>query len=216
MTLEDVAQQYRANGYTVVVHPQREQLPPFAADFDVQILATRAGVSALVLVKNDRIELRASPHVLEQARITGEQPGWRYDFAILNGTDPRLEALSGGATPTHEQIEQMLAEGERAALAGADRAGFLLAWAGLEAAMRDLAGRAGLGGRVGVSAGELIGQLTSWGYLSREDERRLDGLRDAQVQLVHGLIPAAKTEVRDVVRLGRQLLAQTEVGQMAG
>src|SRR4051794_40720862 len=118
MTLEDVAKQYRDGGYAVIVHPSREQLPPFAADFDVQILATRADGNVLVLVKQDLIDLRASPGVLEQARITEAQPGWTYGFAILNRTDPRLESLSKGTNPTHEQIEQMLAEGELAAQAG--------------------------------------------------------------------------------------------------
>ena len=49
--LNHVADRYRAQGYRVVVRPGPDDLPPFAKDFKVEILATRADGNVLVSAK---------------------------------------------------------------------------------------------------------------------------------------------------------------------
>src|SRR5690348_16007155 len=39
--IERIADRYRDEGYDVIVHPRADQVPPFAAGFELDLLATR-------------------------------------------------------------------------------------------------------------------------------------------------------------------------------
>jgi hypothetical protein len=45
--IERIAKQYRVEGYDVV-HPRGDQVPAFAADFEVDLLATRGNEGVIV------------------------------------------------------------------------------------------------------------------------------------------------------------------------
>jgi hypothetical protein len=166
--LERVAKQYEDEGYAVTIHPTAEKLPPFAKGFAVDLLATRARENVLVSVKRDRANLEADPKVSRQAEVTNAQPGWRYDVVILEPSVPRHRPEY--REPSIEQIERMLAEAEQ--IDGVSpRAAFMLAWAGLEAAMRRVGQRAGIGGRIGTQPLTLVRELYASGQLSPEDFR---------------------------------------------
>ena len=49
--LKKVADRYREQGYQVVLRPGPEDLPPFAKDFKVEIVATRADGGVVASVK---------------------------------------------------------------------------------------------------------------------------------------------------------------------
>jgi REase_AHJR-like len=206
--LERIADQYRGEGYVVRTHPDQDALPAFAAGFDVDLLATRRDGGVLVEVKRDRAELASDPEVSRQAAVTNAQPGWRYDLVVL---EPNHARRSGYREPSPEQIEQMLGEAER--VAGlSPQAAFVLAWAGLEASMRRLGQRAGVGGWPGTQPPTLIRELYASGRISPDDFRRLEASRVLRTEVVHGLAPSATDagRVQEVVGLARRLLAESE------
>jgi hypothetical protein len=209
--LEQVAKQYRDEGYLVFTHPDADHLPNFAADFGVDLVATRGNDRVLVQVKHDRAALEADPNVPVRAGITNAQPGWRYDLVLLNRDNPIRRMIRDAEEPSAEQIEQMLHEAETVLKANALRAAFLLAWAGLEATMRQLAQRAGLNGKVGTQPLLLVRELYASGYISQEDFQRLEQTRRLRTEILHGLVPAVIDEgiVQYVISLARQLLAQS-------
>jgi hypothetical protein len=211
--LERLAAQYRAEGYEVAVRPATDLLPPFAADFAPDLLATRGNERVLVRVKRDRAELEADATTARQAELTNAQPGWRYDVVVLGPNRP-----SRGAEPTLEQIEQLLGEADTATQAGTPRAGFVIAWAGLEAAMRRAAQRAGVGGEIGTQPPTLIRELYSAGRLSPDEFRRLDATRHLRNEIVHGLASTAvdPNAVRSVIESARRILADSEGASTAG
>jgi len=215
--LQGLAQRYRSEGYHVIVHPQAEQLPPFAKDFGVDILATRGDERTLVQVKQDRADLEADPKVAIEAGITNAQPGWQYDLVVLTKDDPARKVLKDARESTPEQIEQMLAESEKVTQDGALKAGFLVAWAALEAAMRRAAQRTGVGGAIGTPPNLLLREVYTWGYISRDDFARVDEARRLRTAIVHGLAPSfvnADT-VHYLVRLARSFLDRSEAIQAA-
>jgi len=207
--LERIAEQYRNEGYLVITHPDSDHLPGFAADFGVDIVATRGDERVLVQVKQDRSALEADPNVPIRAGITNAQPGWKYDLVVLNQDDPIRRTLRDASEPSTDQIGQMLDEAERIGQLGTPRAAFVLAWAGLEAAMRRLAQRAGLNGKIGTQPLLLVRELYSSGYISPEDFRRLEETRMIRTEIVHGLAPPALDPglVEYLIGLARQLLA---------
>jgi hypothetical protein len=209
--LDHIATQYRAEGYAVVIHPDVDQLPGFAADFGVDILATRGDQLVIVQVKQDRAALEADPNVPVRAGITNARPGCRYDLVLLRPDDPVRRTLRHASEPSTEEIEQMLAEAERLAQLEALRAAFVLAWAGLEAAMRRLAQQAGANGKIGTQAVLLVRELYSSGHLSPEDFRRLEQTRTLRTEIVHGLAPHVidPAIVHHIIGLSRRLRARS-------
>jgi len=134
-----VADQYSQEGYAVVLHPEANRLPPFAADFGVDILASRGDECVLVRVKRDRQDFEADPKVPLQAEITNAQPGWRYDLVILMETDPLRRMVREAREPSDEEIAEALAAVDRMIGAGQLQAAFVFGWATLEAVMRRVA-----------------------------------------------------------------------------
>ena len=132
--LERVADQYRSEGYAVVVRPQPaglNGLGGIAAD----LLATRGGESVVVRVVRSRADVEGDPTVSRHAAAVNERAGWRYDLVVLEkGTDePPPESV---AEPTDEQLLAMIEHARKASAAGFKSMALTHAWAALEAAMR--------------------------------------------------------------------------------
>jgi hypothetical protein len=136
--LQQLGRQYREEGYSVMLHPEGDQVPEFAKDFGADIIATRGEERVIVQAKYDRAALEADPKVPLRAEITNAQPGWRYDLVILNEGDPFRRMTRDAREPSNEEIEELLAYTERMLAAGDLRSSCVFAWSGLEAAMRQV------------------------------------------------------------------------------
>jgi hypothetical protein len=216
--LENVANQYRGEGYAVIIHPDAAQLPSFAADFRPDLLATRADENALVKVKRDRAHLQEDPDISRQLEIIEKHRGWRYDVLVLHGDDPVRRLARKVGEPSLAQLQEMLDEAERVLQSATPRAAFVLAWSGLTAAMRRTAQRAGLNGKPGTQPVVVLQQLYANGPLSLEDFRQLDELRLVWMAIVNGLAPVSVDAgmVQTVVAVARRLLAESECVPAAG
>jgi len=74
--LNHVADRYRAQGYKVVVRPGPDDLPDFAKDFKVEIIARRDDGCVLASVKKSQSDLEADREIPRYAEVTSEQPEW--------------------------------------------------------------------------------------------------------------------------------------------
>jgi hypothetical protein len=211
--LERIAQQYRDEGYAVITHPDKVQLPGFAADSGADLMGTRGNEKVLVQVKRSRADVEADPNLARQAEIINRQPGWRYDLVVLEPDNP-MRRLSG--EPTVDQINRMLGEAEQVQ-GVSPRAAFVLAWGALEAAMRRYAQRVGVNGKIGTQPLLLVRELYAQGHVSPEDFARLEETRRLRTEIVHGLSPPQvdAATIQAVVNLARRLLAEAEKPQAA-
>jgi hypothetical protein len=91
--------------------------------------------------------------------------------------------------PAKEQILAMLDESQRAWNCGAYRAALLIGWAGLEAALRRTALRAGGQGKIGVQPTILLRELFSAGMLTPIEHQLLEHFRQLRTAAAHGLAP---------------------------
>ncbi|HMO85611.1 MAG TPA: hypothetical protein PKC18_11905 [Lacipirellulaceae bacterium] len=98
--------------------------------------------------------------------------------------------LSDVREPTRDQILEMVREADLAAAAGAIRAALLVAWAGMEAALRKAALRAGRHGQIGVQPSILIRELFSTGIFNPDEVRQIEELRQIRTASAHGLAPS--------------------------
>jgi hypothetical protein len=211
--LNTVADGYRSRGFQVVLRPGPENLPPFAKDFKVEILAMSADGNALASVKASPLELEADPNLLRYSEVTAKQPRWRFDLFVVGSDDalPKRERPAG--EPSEEDIRRALDEAERVLQAGFTAPSFAAAWAALEAAMRwrirAASGEAGWG----TLPQTLLNDLYWTGVIPTSVLRELERLVQARNAFVHGFAtpPVDAGAVRFVVDTARRLLAQPQV-----
>jgi hypothetical protein len=183
--IRQVAKRYEEDGYTVLVRPSRDELPPFAADYEVDILAAKVDQKVIVVVKRKRADLASDPRVAQLAEVTNAQPGWRFDLVVVEPETPAEKSVRGAAEPTEEQIRQKLAEAEQLMQSGALTTACMVAWAGLEAAMRRV-----LHSVNGPPPPVLLRTFYVLDYISREELSVLDEAYRLRTQAAHGFVPA--------------------------
>jgi hypothetical protein len=199
-----VINQYRGEGFEVTVLPDGVVLPPFAAGFHPDLLATKEGLHVLVAVKKGPRDLASDPDILEMARVVNAQPGWRFDLVMLGKEGTILE----GEEPSIEKVSHLLEQVDPVATGRSTTSALVLAWSALEAAMRRAARTAGLEIK-DFSSRYLVGLLYANGLLELEEYDELKRhlkLRDA---IVHGLeVPQINASIPlYVAEIARKLLA---------
>lgn len=180
------ADAYKAQGYEVILRPEAEDLPDFARDFHLEIVARRGKGGVLASAKNSQLELEADREVSRYAEIVAQHPGWRYDIVVLTAisqsTPPRREA----SEPTEEDIRGALIEVERMFQAGFAQQSLIAAWAVLESAMRRRLHADGKVAGWGSSARTMLNELYSEGVLPSAAFRELEELFQVRSAIVHG------------------------------
>lgn len=202
--LQRIADVYRGQGYDVVVHPGPDQLPGFAKDFRIEILGRRGAESVLVAVRKNRNEFAADQGMQRYAEVTGSQPGWRFDFAILEAENPHAREVPGAREFTRDDIAHSLEAAAELSRGGFTRYAVIPAWAALEAAMRLRLHSLAPGAEWGGKTREMVKELYSAGALSPDEYRRVQVASQIRNQLVHGFAPQTAgtgDSERELVRL---------------
>lgn len=208
-----VAERYKALGYNVVVRPGPDELPPFAKDFKVEILATRDDGSVLASAKKSASDMESDPNVPRYAEITSKQPGWRFDIFILGGDSPLEKDGRKAREPSEDDIRRALDEVEQLRRAGFLAASFATAWAVLEAAMRRRLRANGEEAEWETMPRTMMNELYSDGVFSNSTFRRLEGLFRLRSEIVHGFAapPVEPSAVQFLVETARRLLDESRL-----
>jgi hypothetical protein len=211
-----VARQYQDEGYDVIVQPQQDQLPSFAAPFPVDMVATKGDEHVIVAVKMHRKDLSSDLQITRLAEITNAQPGWSLDVVVLEPETPIERAAREAREPSDEQLAESLQSADEMTENGHVDLASVIAWAGLEAAMRKVASEAGFAGR--TAPDDLLRTLYSNGFLSREQFDRLNESYKIRTQVVHGLVPPKLDPelVRFVTGTARELVNSDQAALPSG
>src|SRR4051794_3094551 len=90
-----VAEQYRSEGYEVVVRPGRDQLPESLAGFALDLIARRGKETVAVEVKR-RDQLY---DVGEHSELVRALPDWNYDLVVLPNGDGDSSGTDAAEAP---------------------------------------------------------------------------------------------------------------------
>lgn len=206
--LQEIAADYAARGYEVLVEPQPEQLPAFLAGFRPDLVARRPQDAVVVEVKVGT-QTAASERFRELAETIQHQPGWRFSLVVI---DPRSDEVTPTMQPLLERqdIVDRLGQAEALLKTGATDAAFLLLWVAVEALLRHMATREGLP-LARVPSSSLMKELFSLGLLSRSElevAQRTFAVRNA---LVHGFTTTRLEETsKELAQLAQKLLVALE------
>jgi hypothetical protein len=187
--LKPLADMYRAQGYSVTIAPSPDDLPEFARGFKVALVGRRADGGVIAAVKENYGALQDDPDVAHYAKITNENPGWRFDIVVLEEAKRKPPHQRDVPEMTDEETEQSLQAARKLLEMSFVVQAFISAWSLLEAAMRKRL-RAG-GERVGWGDDprSLLNQLFSNGIVENPEYRYLEGLMHTRNVLVHGFAP---------------------------
>jgi hypothetical protein len=206
--LQEIAADYRAQGYDVRIEPGPEDVPAFLTGTRPDLIARGPHDSVVVEVKMGTTTA-ASEQFRELADKIRQQPGWRFSLVVI---DPRSDEVAPSAERllNRDAIVARLETANELRRAGSQDAAFLLMWASIEALLRQIATREGLPlERLPSSA--LLKELFSLGLLSRDDldvAQRAFAVRNA---LVHGFEAAGLDQMSEAVaRLAQQLLTELD------
>lgn len=184
--LNRLADTYRGHGYDVAIRPSPDQLPPFAKDFRIEILGRRGAEGVFVAVRKNRDEVAADTDMQRYAEVTGSQPGWRFDFAILESEKPNAREARGAKDFSEDDISQSLEQARELSRLGFTRFAIVAAWATLEAAMRMRLRAFGQEAGWGSVPRQMTRELFSAGELSPDEFRRIEIASQLRNQIVHG------------------------------
>jgi hypothetical protein len=210
--LKRVAGSYASQGYQVTMRPQPEDLPAFAKDFKIELLARRGSTTSLVAVRKNLAEVSADPELSRYAQLVGEHPGWRLDLVVLEGEGPLAREARRAEEPAEERIAKSLDTAHLLAEQGHLEPALAVAWAGFEAAMRRRLLAAGGKAGWGTSPREMLRELYSAGTFSADEFHRLEMASRLRDEVVRGFVPEHfdKGDVQFLNDMARRLLKESQ------
>jgi hypothetical protein len=133
--IQRVARQYQDEGYDVIMRPQGDQLPAFAAAFPLDMIAVRGDEHVIVQVKRRRQDLSSDLWISRLAEIAEAQPGWSLDIVVLEPETAFEKAAREASEPSDEQLAEILQSADELIESGHVDLASVTAWAGFEAVM---------------------------------------------------------------------------------
>jgi uncharacterized protein YutE (UPF0331/DUF86 family) len=192
---EQLADDYRAKGYDVIVEPRREQLPEVLAQFRPDLLARRGDETVLLQVKS-RNTLGRPPGIQELAQAVQRLPGWRFEL-VLAPPDLPYPVPEGIEPWDQRAVASAIEEAEALVRSGHFAAALLVAWAAAEACLRLLAGKERIPSDH-ADAAHLLAALATSAVISREQYHSLRAAMELRNAVAHGF--SAPLLDRDTVK----------------
>jgi uncharacterized protein YutE (UPF0331/DUF86 family) len=208
---------YRKQGYEVVGNPVPEDLPAFAAEFHVEAVARRGAEGVLIAIKRDRASFESDTNLQHYAEVTNQQPGWRFDFVVLEPVNPNARDFQDAHEFTKDDISQSLTQADELNQNGYGKYAIIAAWSALEAAMRMRIRAHGQDAETVSPPRALLRELYSAGILTPHEFNQAEVASRLRNQIVHGFtVPSTKVGldanhvVHNLSELTRRLVTESQ------
>lgn len=184
--IQDIAREYEARGYTVIVQPAREQLPDFLADYQIDLLAKGKDETVVVEVKS-RASAMNSPYLRSLAEIIQQNPGWRFELILVNAREDGFE-MDEAQSLDEASIVSNLTEARELLKLNHQDAALVIACSAAEATLRLLAEKESIHLKRFETL-YLLKQLATYAVISRDEYDLLTQALKLRNALVHGFRP---------------------------
>ncbi len=177
--LYEIAQEYRAKGYRVLVGPSQHELPDFLRGFEPDLIVTSDEDNAAVIVKT-RGALFGSTALSRMAAAVERRPGWRCELVLVPSDADREQRL-----PEAADVARVNALVAQARDLGNSSIAIVPVVAAAENAMLIALGREGLD-LPSPYPSAAMKTLFAYGLLSREQYEKLDAAMQIRDDIAHG------------------------------
>ncbi len=212
---DELAEQYRREGYNVIVEPGPTDLPFELGRYRPDLLVRKEQGGFLVEVKTraDRLSVDQLSSVADEVK---KHPGWR--FLLVTGQDVASEGLPGkeDEAASWDDISNRIHHAQRLEQTGDNEAAFLILWIALEQLLRIHARQAAIPVER-LSPSIMIRQLYSLGELSFQQFDVALECQRTRNRLVHGF-PAGDlvSSTYQLAALVSELLAEWSASKTPG
>lgn len=213
--IKELVREYKKKGFDVIMEPSEKQLPNFMRNLNYypDLIATSDKERLVIEVKSSRTIAKAKDfsHIADYIR---KQEGWDFILVMTNPKEKHDINTSGLVSSSEhvidlfEQAEKILASGKSNAF---NNASFLIAWAGVEAAIRHfLISTYKTDHFKGVQT--LMRDAVIYGIVSRKDGDFLESIINIRNSLVHGIqgTKVFNKQVRRLIRIGKTILSELQ------
>jgi len=212
--ITSVAEQYRSDGYRVVVPPASSDLPEFLSGFMPDMLAKKGNENVVVKVVG-RDQVNQEKHFLGYwVGKVNTQPGWRFDLVITDSS-PWADKVAGDASERDiEEVREQNREVRRTLEQGLLQPASLFAWSLVEAALRILARSNAIALKNNMPA-YVTKQLYSVGAISKAEFDKLQRLMTVRNSVAHGLKTSKLDEriIAEMMEMTEHLLSLAETAE---
>ncbi len=182
--LQDVAREYREQGYDVIIAPSRDQLPAFLAPFRLDMIARNDHETVIVEVRTQE-SLTQSPELDAIAQAVEDREAWRFELVVTNPKDSKLRLNRAAILLDRPDIAYRLQEGRQLSEQEHGEAALLLTWTAIEALLRRLAQEENIL-LPQDNLMYLVKSLFSQGLLDKEQYQILQEGLEARNTIIHG------------------------------
>jgi len=186
--IEEIASKYQQQGYEVIAEPRPDQVLPSLSEFSSQIdLIARKGNELVVIEVKSRASLMENNRIQELAQIIEQHENWRFELALISEPEKVIDDTEG----LEGKMQGLnLAAGMKQAKAlleaGFEASALVVAWAVIEAALRELAAREKVTFNVQSSPAQLIKNLAFLGLIAEKDYDSVWNAMKLRNGIVHG------------------------------
>ncbi|MBV7337383.1 hypothetical protein KFU94_55960 [Chloroflexi bacterium TSY] len=204
-SLQEIADEYRQQGYEVIIAPSAEQLPDFLRAFQPDIVAYNLTENVMVEVRTSD-SLTEAPDLDEIAQILSSKDNWRFDLVVSNVIElPRHN--KNDVLLNNDDIASRLQEANELSMHEHGEAALLLTWSALEAILR----RNAQTEHVPMEQDNplhLIKSLFIYGLISKEQYHTLRSGVQVRNTIVHGYRDKQSFSglLQDLLDLANQLI----------
>jgi hypothetical protein len=200
--LAQVAEEYRRDGFDVLIAPRNTSLPEFLREFEPELVATSENKGNFVV--EVKAGGRPKPSAWTQlAQVVESQSGWHFRVLILADDDEPVVAYDSGWA---QDIAVRLDEARALLRQGYANASLLLAWGVFEAAARQHLLEADMAPRA-LAPQALLKHLVHAGILNQDSLPTLSSIARQRNAAAHGFhAEISRDDVRTLLDAGAELL----------
>jgi len=208
-----IAEQYRNQGYEVLIHPTIADLPDFLKNYRPDLVVRRDNESVVIEVKSrSSLDSFSMQYLRHLAQIVEENPGWRFKLVMRNPEEftysPQAESsLQAPEIQSQLQVARTLATEHPASA-------LLYSWSLAEATLRLVAEHEGLT-LERVDPPYLVKHLATEGVISRSEYQLLMNVFSLRNAIAHGFktTQLKQESVHDLINITEELLDSLNSGQ---
>ena len=164
-SIEKLAAKYKRQGYDVVIHPSREQLPSVLRQFRPDLIARREDDKVVVEMKSHQ-ELFTERDLVPIAEQVAKLQGWRLELQVVGQTRQARQKTAAPLSP--EDALRRLASAAALLKSKDQESALVVAWSAFEAVLRQMSWHADIP-MSPWNAARAAKQLVAIGVLTRSD-----------------------------------------------
>jgi hypothetical protein len=217
--IKELARQYTAKGYRVVMEPSRSELPEFMRSLGYlpDLIAYGEKGNLVVEVKTSQT-VSSAQGFSRFIDLVGQQEGWDFVLVMTNPKSRPTRGQRSDALSAHQALEQ-LTQAENVLEAGPqgsfNNAALLVAWAGFEAAVRLSLSQLYDKDRM-ATLPTLVRDGVMYGVITRKDGEFIEKLMQLRNSVAHGFASktVAQKDLKRLIGIGKRVLSET-IDEMA-